>query len=647
MTHLDRARPVFRGWAILFFVGGAVLAYLLLARLLGHWTWGVAGGLLWLAQPDLTDCHPDQARHAALRTAAPHGLPARARLGAPERRRIRPRRRHRRLRAHDEAERGRDPPALVLAAALRPPGEGWWSRLGADSRSFAARHRVGVAVTLALWLAAFLALNWNRFAISAHGAHTRLLAALVVLTAVYAAATLAVRELGGGPVLRRVFDPLYLVLVAAFTAGMALPLSLVLSDSLRVLVGTLDTLRGRNINAGVTPFKLSLHEFTSFPLLEVAIVVALAAVAAAVGALRRNAWPVLWFTAAGATALLATLRFGQPRYYAPAYVLALPAALWLFRRRSSDAAPLVVWALVAAILTPTLLHLRDSSRLASFAEAQSQAETLLGDRLLKPNEVALLSDYYAPSADVRWWSLVDLYTNDPPRYPYRFVPDVPAAIEAARSQGKHVGYYMGSLALRVRHRETIELGSGPYVAVPLPGVPAYPDASIGAVRLVSGLGPRRALDDDEAAEGEQRRERLGDPLEHGEKRMRSVGGERPPLEPARERIGDTGEPPPFDDAELGPRAPEPLEMPEEDERRARLIRVERRARHLRIVVENGAAQVGALPVEQPVGERRNGRAVRIEHEQAPTRREHARRLVEESTRPGEVMEDVDEHEVRD
>ncbi|HEY2543297.1 MAG TPA: hypothetical protein VGH92_09625, partial [Gaiellaceae bacterium] len=55
MVHLDRARPVFRGWAIAFFIGGAMLVYLLLSRLLGHWTWGLAGGLLWLAQPDTTD----------------------------------------------------------------------------------------------------------------------------------------------------------------------------------------------------------------------------------------------------------------------------------------------------------------------------------------------------------------------------------------------------------------------------------------------------------------------------------------------------------------------------------------------------------------------------------------------------------------
>lgn len=488
MTHLDRARPVFRGWAILFFVGGAALAYVLLSRLFGHWSWGAAGGLLWLAQPDLTDAiqiRPDTVLSALLllvgfllvrgwerRSPAAYAIAAAVAGFA----------------LMTKLSAVAILPALVLATALRPPGPGWGPQLAADAHRFAARHRVGLTTAGALWLAAFLLLNWNRFAIRAHGAHLDLVAALAVAVLAYVLATLGVRALDAGPVLRRVFDPVFILLAAAFVVGLVVPLSLVLSDSLHVLAGTLDSLRGKNINAGVSPFKVSSSVYSSFPLLEAVIFLGLAAVAAIVGAARRNAWPVLWFVAAGVTAFLATLRFGQPRYYAPAYVLAVPAALWLFRRRSSVATPILVWVLVAGIVTPTLLHLRDSAHLASFSEAQARAETRLADRLLKPNEVALLSDYYAPSADVRWWSLVDLYVDDPPPYPYRFVPDIPGAIQTARGEGKHVAYYMGSLALRVKRRERITLGSGTYVALPLPGVPSYPNAAIGAVRLVSGPG---------------------------------------------------------------------------------------------------------------------------------------------------------------
>ena len=111
MLHLDRTRPVFRGFAILFFVGGAALAFFLLARLLGHWTWGVAGGLLWLAQPELTDLiqiRPDVLLAAlALTTTVLGGVVGRTQV----RHRARARGRDDRARDHGQAVGGR--PALA------------------------------------------------------------------------------------------------------------------------------------------------------------------------------------------------------------------------------------------------------------------------------------------------------------------------------------------------------------------------------------------------------------------------------------------------------------------------------------------------------------------------------------------------------
>jgi hypothetical protein len=49
LLDLDRTRTVFRGLAALLYLAGAALAFLLIARLFGHWTWGLAGSLLWLA----------------------------------------------------------------------------------------------------------------------------------------------------------------------------------------------------------------------------------------------------------------------------------------------------------------------------------------------------------------------------------------------------------------------------------------------------------------------------------------------------------------------------------------------------------------------------------------------------------------------
>ena len=47
--------PVYQGFSLLVHLVGALVTYLLLARLLGHWTWGVAAGLLFIAAPKLVE----------------------------------------------------------------------------------------------------------------------------------------------------------------------------------------------------------------------------------------------------------------------------------------------------------------------------------------------------------------------------------------------------------------------------------------------------------------------------------------------------------------------------------------------------------------------------------------------------------------
>ncbi|MGH3131617.1 MAG: ArnT family glycosyltransferase, partial [Gaiellaceae bacterium] len=53
MLDFDRTRAVFRGLAIGFYLSGALLSFLLAARLFGHWGWGLAAGLAWTAAPGL------------------------------------------------------------------------------------------------------------------------------------------------------------------------------------------------------------------------------------------------------------------------------------------------------------------------------------------------------------------------------------------------------------------------------------------------------------------------------------------------------------------------------------------------------------------------------------------------------------------
>ena len=54
LLDLDGTRWAFRGFSALVYLLGALLSFLFAARLFGHWTWGLAAGLLWAAAPGLT-----------------------------------------------------------------------------------------------------------------------------------------------------------------------------------------------------------------------------------------------------------------------------------------------------------------------------------------------------------------------------------------------------------------------------------------------------------------------------------------------------------------------------------------------------------------------------------------------------------------
>jgi hypothetical protein len=484
MLHLDRARPVFRGWAILFFVGGAALAYLLMSRLFGHWTWGLAGGLLWLAQPELTDTiqiRPDMllcvllllAGYVAVRAwerrSAVGYVVASAIAGVAFMTKL-----------HAIAII----PMIVLATVLGYPGRNWWHSLLSDARSFAGRHRLGVGLAAGAWVVCFFLLNWNRFTVTTAGMNAGLLGAVAAAVVVYVLATMLAR----GRIARRIFDPFYVALAGAFAVGVALPLLLVLTYSPWILSLTFETLIGRNVNAGVSTFNLSFHQLTSFPLLEVMIVVALAGVAAVVGVARRDAFPVLWFVGAAAATVMAMARLSELRYYAPGFVLAVPAALWLFRRRRVAAAPIIVWALVAGVVVPTFVHMNDQTHFVALEQTEHRAATQIADKLLMPGEVALLPNYDYPMPDTRWWQLLHEFVYSPPAYPYRFLPDDPNAIQTAMSQGEHVRYYLGSAALGVHKRQSLTLVSGTYEVEPVQGEPGDPGLELGVVQLLSGPG---------------------------------------------------------------------------------------------------------------------------------------------------------------
>src|SRR5919109_177082 len=55
MLDLDGSRVYWRTFAALFYLFGAGVAFVVCRRYLGHWGFGLAGGLLWIAAPGLVD----------------------------------------------------------------------------------------------------------------------------------------------------------------------------------------------------------------------------------------------------------------------------------------------------------------------------------------------------------------------------------------------------------------------------------------------------------------------------------------------------------------------------------------------------------------------------------------------------------------
>lgn len=486
MIHLDRARLIFRGWAITFFIGGAALAFFLLKRLLGHWTWGTAGGLLWLAQPDLTDSiqiRPDVllaalslvvgffAVRALERRSALSLIFAAVVLGFTLM-----------VKLHSVALLA----TLLVASVVGYPGEGWPTRLRTELRDWLSRHRLFLGVLTVVWLALALFLNLRNPAPEFGFQRTRFIvfATLVVLS--YLAVSLAVHAWIRSRSTRRLLDPLFAMLALAIAFGMLISVGLLLGDGLTAVQTIAVTLEGKGVNTGLTPFNgLTLSLFEGFPLRQASVVFVIAGIATLWGIRQRNAWPAVWLAGAGIAGVMATARLGGLRYFALPYVLSIPPCLWLFRRRLRSAAPLLVWVLVAYVLFPTFQHDGSASTFAEGQEAGAAAVMRVADRVLKPGEVALVPDQF-PLPDDRWTSLVQNFTLWHPAYPYRFIDDYPGAPGLIESEHLHLRYFIGQQALSLTKPGPFTLTSGVYQARPVPG--SIDKAGVAAVELISGPG---------------------------------------------------------------------------------------------------------------------------------------------------------------
>jgi hypothetical protein len=445
LLDLDSTRAHFRAWAILFYLAGAVVSFWVGRRLLGHWTWGTAAGLLWVAAPGLAamsiQYRPDVplavallvcalllARASERRDALLFGIAALA-LGVAVT-----------VKVHAA---GMLLP-LAVAAVWRRPQDPWWPGLRDRCAAFLRGRRRLLAAVAAAWLV--LAVVFNVVALPWGPAPSQriLVAQIVAAFAVYGAASFAAWRHPAGRAARRVFDPFLAFVAAAVLAGVALSASLAIGDGLLMLQVLKETLLGRGVNVGVEPFA-SVSSFADPAVVPALAVIALAVAAAAAAAARRTPWPALLALGAVVLGLMAAARGLAPYYFAPAYVVAVPAALWLVRGRAPRPVPPLAWLGVAALLVPALPSLRPSS------EPESQLCRTPADRLIAPyvaaGEVGLTTE---PTADTLYFGLVRAFVNYLPEYPPRLLFLAAESLATAEERGLEPRYYVGPPLERVR-----------------------------------------------------------------------------------------------------------------------------------------------------------------------------------------------------
>jgi hypothetical protein len=420
MLDLDDARPVYRTWAILLFLAATLLVYLLVGRLLGHWTWGLAGSLIFLAAPGLGPVsfilRPDailaalclavgyltvrgfDERNTLFYTGAAVVLGLALTVKIPAIGMVVP---------------------LVVAVVSRAPGERWFAECTGPLIAWARRNAVWVAATLFAWAILCWLFNRERIPIVQTDDQRSILVTGATFLGGYALLAYAAQRFRV-PWADRLFRLSYAWLMLAFVVGIAVPASLILDDGIQMLVAIKETLTGGRVNEDIEPFQnVTRDALTSYPLNVAVLVVGLGVAAGIVGLVRRQYWPALMGLGSIVLAVMAAARYSYDYYYVPAFAVAIPGALWLAQRGSRRRAPLLVWAAAIALFGLTISKVQTWQPGADRAVNESAEE--LADELLAEGEVILVQDYYFPVEDVRFGSLVDNFVDHVPEYPYRLV----------------------------------------------------------------------------------------------------------------------------------------------------------------------------------------------------------------------------------
>lgn len=469
LLNLDRARGVFRGIAIAIYLLGAVLAFVLSRRLLGHWTWGFAGGLLWIAAPGLAamsiQLRPDMplalltlvfayliGRAVENRSASLYGLAALT-VGFTVM-----------VKLHGLALLV----PLAVATLWRPPHREETARIWLDVAALIRRRRIYIVAGASVWLALAILLNWNKFPFTPTGSQLAVIAILGAVTGGYALAELLAGRLDSAGA-TGLFERLPAFLVLAFVSGLLLPVTLDLEDGLRALVSMTNNLRGEGVQSGVEPFSTPLSALDDLVGGPAIVFFLIAALAGVVGLVRGDPKPVVWAVGALAAGAFAYARPPNVHYFAPAFVLCIPAVLWLLQRGLRTPASLLVWPIVLYIVWPAYEH-----RLAPRAEADrfehlvAPAKAYVEPRL-KTGEVSLVPSNW-PFADSRYFELVQINVEYSPSYPYRYLPTTAAARSYAAERSLRPRYFIGLEASDLVGTQTAALGAfGSYAIRPAQG----------------------------------------------------------------------------------------------------------------------------------------------------------------------------------
>ena len=463
LLDLDSARWLFRGFAVVFYLLGALLAFVLAARLFGHWTWGFANGLLWLAAPGLI------AMSIQLR---PDVLLAALCLVF----------------------------AFAIARAVERRSVGWYAA-AAVVAGFATMVKLhALALLLPLLVAAIWRPPRGRRAPCGTGPSADLRARASRRRRVDRRAVDRARrgpELGPVPVQpwlvtarrdalrarrrgrgRRACEGRHRtstsmpLLVVSFIGGLFIPVTLDLQEGTRALLYIVRNMSGRGVQEGIDPFSTPLSALDGIVGTPIVFVFLLALVAGIVGVVRREPVPVVWAVAALATGVFAYARPPNVHYFAPAFVFSALALLWLLQREPRARMPLLAWVLVLYVVWPAW-----DNRLNSTAEQERFAATVASaksyvDAQLAPNEVALVPSYW-PFADSRYFELVQIYVAHSPDYPYRYLPATAAVRSYEQPRQMRPRFYIGPLASDLTAGKQVELGDlGRYTIVPREGLVA-------------------------------------------------------------------------------------------------------------------------------------------------------------------------------